>query len=409
VTAVLPGVEYGVVGAAALAEHLGLPGASLPAARLLRDKVELRTAAGRAGLAQPQWREARSARDVRDFGSPTCVLKPAIRQASIGVQVLDADDDRDEAWHRTVTADEPLLRAPGGFAPRYLVEERLRGPEISVEALVHEGVIVFLNVTAKTVLPGRHPVELGHLAPAPIAEPVTGRIGRAMRDFVAATGFGSGTLHAEWILVGGRPHLVECAGRLPGDDIVPLIDLAYGGSLVADLVIVLCGQTPVRAVRAEAASAVRFLTAAPGLVTVVRDVEAAGALPGVVDVRVVVAPGDRVGALVSSWNRTGRILATGPDAEAVIAAADAAVARLEIRTTDARVRVVTDPHSVPHWWAPRPADPREDRRWAAARRRPHADVQRGAGHRRTPGGAARRHRCVDRRGALEVCGFVLSQ
>src|SRR6185312_6160615 len=50
---VMPGVEYGVVAAAALADAWGLPGAGLAAARILRDKSELRRAGERGGLAQP--------------------------------------------------------------------------------------------------------------------------------------------------------------------------------------------------------------------------------------------------------------------------------------------------------------------------------------------------------------------
>ncbi|MGC4804628.1 ATP-grasp domain-containing protein [Micromonospora sp. DT233] len=365
VSAVLPGLEYGVVGAAALAAHLGLPGAGLPAARLLRDKIELRSAADAAGLAQPRWREAHSADDVCAFPSPSCVLKPANRQASIGVQLLGPGDDRAQAWRRTVTAQEPLMRAPDAPPPRYLVEEHLRGPEVSVEALVRDAAPVFMNVTAKTVLPGRHPVELGHLVPAPVDALVAKWITAAMGDLIAATGFVSGTLHAEWILVDGRPHLVECAGRLPGDDIVPLIDLAYGGSLVADLVTVLSGRSPVRPDRAVRGAAVRFLTAEPGLVTTVRGTDAARATPGVVDLRVTAAPGDRVGALESSWDRVGRVLATGPDAGSAARAAADAAGRLVLGTTTARVGVLADPRSALRRWADRPADPRDDWRWAA--------------------------------------------
>ncbi|MDG4834253.1 ATP-grasp domain-containing protein [Solwaraspora sp. WMMD1047] len=364
VTAVLPGLEYGVVGAAALAAHLGLPGAGVPAARLLRDKIELRTAAG-AELAQPRWREVSSASDVLAFPAPSCVLKPANRQASLGVQLLGPGDDRAEAWRHTVGVEEPLMRAPGGPPPRYLVEERLHGPEVSAEALVQETALVFLNITAKTVLPGRYPVELGHLVPAPVDERIEKWICAAMRDLIAATGFVSGALHAEWILVDDQPHLVECAGRLPGDEIVPLIDLAYGGNLVADLVAVLSGRTPVRPDRAERGAAVRFLTAEPGLVTTVQGAEAARAVPGVVDLRLTTAPGDQVGALESSWDRLGRVLATGSDADGAAHAAAAATEKLTIRTTTTRVRVLTDPRSTVRSWARRPADPRDDWRWAA--------------------------------------------
>lgn len=360
VAAVIPGLEYGVVGAAALAERLALPGAGLAAARVLRDKVALRAAAGSAGLTQPRWREACSADDVRAFGPP-CVLKPANWQASVGVQLLDPGDDLDDAWKRTVEAVEPFMRAPSGPSPRYLVEERLHGPEISVEVLVSDGQIIFLNVTAKTVLAGRHPVELGHLVPAPRPE----GINTAMRGLISATGFGSGTLHAEWILSGGGPHLIECAARLPGDEIVPLIDLAYGGSIVADLVAVLSGRPPARPSRPAGAAAVRFLTAAPGLVTGIRGADAARGVEGVTDVRVTAAPGDKLGALQSSWDRVGRVIAAGPSPESASRAATEAADAIRIRTCEVATRVVTDPRTAPGWWPAKAADPRDGLPWAA--------------------------------------------
>lgn len=53
--AVIPAVEYGVVGAAALAEAWDVPGAGTAAARVMRDKALLRGTAGPGGVDQPDW------------------------------------------------------------------------------------------------------------------------------------------------------------------------------------------------------------------------------------------------------------------------------------------------------------------------------------------------------------------
>ncbi|MEV0001811.1 GNAT family N-acetyltransferase [Micromonospora sp. NPDC050980] len=370
VSVVFPGQEYGVVAAAELAHRLGLPGAGPAAARILRDKILLRDAAQQAGLAQPAWTEVTSEADVRAFGRPSYVLKPANLQASVGVQLLTADDDVAAAWQRTIGADEPAMRAPRRFRPRYLVESRLDGPEMSVEALVHEGEVVFANLTAKSVAGGRHPIELGHVLPAAVAPGLADRLLDDLRTFVKAIGFGSGTLHSEWILVGGVPHLVECAGRLPGDELIPLLDLAYGGNIVADLVTVLSGQVPSRPAGAARAACVRFLTAEPGVVVGVHGVDEAAAMPGVVGVRITRAPGDRIDPLVSSWDRAGRVIATGPTADAAEAAAEAAARAVTVATAPAGVRDVTDPASAVGWWPARARDPRESSAWAAGTSEP---------------------------------------
>ncbi|MBT2676852.1 ATP-grasp domain-containing protein [Streptomyces sp. ISL-14] len=319
VRAVLPAVEYGVVAAAVLADAWGLPGGGVRAARILRDKRELRRTAAAHALAQPAFAEATGPADVRALRARhggECVLKPANRQASLGVVLLGPDDDAEAAWHHTVTADEPRLRVNYPDAARYLVEERLHGPEVSVEALVHQGTIGFLNITAKDVLPGRHPVELGHTVPAPPGA-AEDTLRAAMAGLVDALGFATGILHAEWVLTRGRPHLIECAGRLPGDRIHSLIDLVYGGDgILADLLALMAGEGPVPARTARRGAAITFLPtpAAQGSDTVVHSVtgtDKAEQLDGVEEVSVSAVPGSAVVATTSSWQRAGYVIATG--------------------------------------------------------------------------------------------------
>ncbi|MFE5399471.1 ATP-grasp domain-containing protein [Streptomyces sp. NPDC056568] len=346
VRAVMPAVEYGVVAAAALAAAWGLPGAGTGAARLLRDKLALRRAAARGSLSQPAFTEATGPAEVdalRSRYGGRCVLKPANRQASLGVVLMDPGDDSGEAWRHTVAADEPRLRVHYADTARYLVEERLDGPEVSVEALVHEGVVGFLNVTAKQVLPGPYPVELGHTVPAPDQGPEgaarNAALARATAELVAAIGFSTGVLHAEWVLSGGRPHLIECAGRLPGDHIPDLVDLAYGGEgLLAGLLALLRGEGPRPPRPAVRAAAIRFLPTPSSPGAVVRSVSGvadARALDGVREVVVALREGTGIGPVTNSWQRAGHVVAVGAAPE------DAA------RTAERAAAVVTFDLAVP--------------------------------------------------------------
>ncbi|MBO3740239.1 ATP-grasp domain-containing protein [Actinoplanes flavus] len=315
--AVLPAVEYAVVAAAGLAESWRVPGAGVPAARILRDKARLRHAAGAAGLPQPAWRVVESLDEAAAFRATlggACVLKPANRQASLGVQLLEPEDDLAAAWRRLIGADEPRLRGELSTG-HYLMEQRLRGREVSVEMLVDRGRPGFVNVCAKTVQPGPHPVELGHQVPADIAEPDRDRLAALTAGLATATGFRSGVLHAEWIVTpGAGPHLVECAGRLPGDRIVDLIDLAYDLDLTAAWTAILQGRPGQPHTTARRGAAIRFLTAAPGTVTAVDGTGPARSAPGVHDVQITARIGDVLAPVSSSWDRIGSVLATGDDA-----------------------------------------------------------------------------------------------
>ena len=329
VRAVIPAVEYGVVAAAVLAHSWGLPGAGSTAARILRDKIVMRVTAQRGWLPQPQWMTAETAGDVerfRDRLGGECVLKPANRQASLGVRVLGPDDDVAEAWAHCTQADEPMLRAGYALPGRYLVEQRLDGPEVSVEALVHAGEVGFTNITAKAVQPGISPVEVSHVVPARLAAEVESALTACVKELVRVTGFEYGVLHSEWILVNGRrPHFIECAARLPGDSIDLLIDLAYDSRFTEDYVAVLEGRGPIPPRPNRGAAAIRFLTAPAGIVREITGRDLVPALPGVQEVAISVESGATIAPVTSSWSRLGHVIATGADdQEATQRAANAA-------------------------------------------------------------------------------------
>lgn len=333
--AIIPANDYGVVAAATLAQAWGLPGAGSSAARVLRDKALLRQRAERAGVAQPAWRTVHSADEVAQFradGDGTCVLKPTNRQASVGVQILEPETDMATAWALTAGAEERMFRPSHATNAGFLVERRMRGPEMSAEALVSNQEIVFFNATAKAVLPGRHPVEMGHMVPALDDDEVNARLKAGMRALVEVTGFASGALHGEWIIVDKIPHLVECGARLPGDCIVELIELAYDWSLLRGLVGVLSGHGVNPAPAPVRGAAIRFLSASPGRVVEVHGAREAAELDGVHDVLVRVSAADTVEPVISSWQRPGHVIATGVDGPHAARVAAEAVARITVDT-----------------------------------------------------------------------------
>jgi biotin carboxylase len=334
IDAVIPGLEYGVLPAAVLAAEIGARGAGEDAARRLTDKLQLRAAVAEAGIHGPEWRELRRFRDLAGFcGDRPIVLKPANRQASLGVVLLDDPARAADAWAHMVGADEATQVPRRPLRWRYLAERRLYGNEVSVEALVDDGAIVFENVTAKGVFAGPHPVEQSHVLPATLGDTDTAALATGMRRLVAALGFRHGVLHAEWILTEDGPGLVECAGRAPGDLIFELIRRAYGANPYTALVALLAGRpVKLRAV-AERSAAIHFLSAPSGSVTAVDGVQAARRRRGVEGVEVAVGPGDVVPPLRSSWDRCGHVIATGPTASRASSRAAAAASAIRIRTS----------------------------------------------------------------------------
>jgi biotin carboxylase len=335
--AVLPGVEYGVVAAAVLAQSWGMAGAGPGAARVLRDKAEMRRVADLAYIRQPRWSTVSGPREIEEFRASvggSCVAKPTDRQGSLGVMLLRPGDDVGSVWQEMLAAEEPggLRSRERLLASRYLVEQRLSGSEVSVQALVAKGRVVFANITAKDVLPGRYPIELGHTVPAPIPEALAQRLIEDTSRLLLAADFRSGIAHAEWIIQDAEPQLVECAARVPGDGIAALIDFTYGARLIDAFVDIMEGHEVSGLGRPKLAASIRFLTASPGVVTEVRGAERAWELDDVVDVNISVDPGSRVRLLRSSLDRVGSVVAVAATAREARQAAMQAAAQIQITT-----------------------------------------------------------------------------
>lgn len=104
--AIIPGQEYAVPAAAALAEQLGLRSAGWSVAAVLTDKIRVREVTTRAGMVAPVYRQVQAAAEVRDFVDEigSAVLKPANRQASV-------------RWSCSTATATPLLDGGAASAP----------------------------------------------------------------------------------------------------------------------------------------------------------------------------------------------------------------------------------------------------------------------------------------------------
>jgi biotin carboxylase len=346
--AIVPLVEYATPFAARLAERYGLPGAGFGAALILRDKALLRRVSAAAGIVNPEVASVASPSDVLAFmrrHPGPVVLKPANRQASVGTQVIHDPAEVEQAWSSCVEQDEGVFVPDRAMELRMLAERFVAGSEYSVEMLVRDGRALFTNVTGKQLFPGPRPVELAHVVPADIADPLAARLGEQTLRVVRAVGFRDGIVHCEWIVADGVPHLVECAGRFAGDGIIELIERAYPVDLVGAYYAVMKGR-PLPAelpARARGGAAVRFLAIEQGVVEDVRGVEDARAAEGVFLCDVSVAPGDVFDGLRSSWDRVGDVMvvAGGPAEALRLAEAAVGLVRVDVRPVGATAQMAT--------------------------------------------------------------------
>ncbi|GAA2376785.1 carboxylase [Catellatospora methionotrophica] len=247
-----------VMPAAELAAEFGVPGLSLPGVRGCRDKHDCRTRLTAAGLPQPGFALVldldQAHRAAARIGYPV-IVKPRALGASMGVTL--AADERELAAAFRI-AHEASLVGDEPYRGGALIEGFADGPEISVDGAVHRGEYLPMFLARKST--GLPPFfeETGHLVDA--ADPLLRD--RELLDTLAtahrALGVENGITHAEVRLTAAGPVIIEVNGRLGGDLIPYLGQLATGiepGSVLFD---VATGQRPDLAHARDGVVGVRF-------------------------------------------------------------------------------------------------------------------------------------------------------
>ncbi|MCX5206815.1 ATP-grasp domain-containing protein [Streptomyces sp. NBC_00237] len=306
------------------ARKLGLAHMSPRAAARCRDKYVMRSLLDDAGLPTVRYGLVHSADEAEAvaarIGHPV-VIKPRAQAGSLGVVLAHGAEEVRGAFALAEGARYGTLPTGHGV----LVEEYLRGPEISVDSVVRDSVATPVHVARKRLGFSPYFEEVGHLvtgwADAPWAEEVRELVVAAHR----ALGVELGVTHAELRLTPAGPRLVELNGRLGGDLIPYAARIATGIDLVVAAAELAVGRTPDLTPTVHQCAEVRFCYPAyDGRVDRV-DVAEAAAAEGIVHADVLVEPGATL--LLPPRQvipRTAVLLAAGPDEAACARALDAA-------------------------------------------------------------------------------------
>jgi len=313
--------ESQVVFCARLAEDLGLPGSPPATIQACRDKARTRAALTEAGVPQPistvvdSPAEARAAADA--IGYPV-IVKARGLAGSFGVVRVDDGAAVEAAYDNAASAE--FTGMPKYDAGNVLVEEFLTGPEISVDAVIHDGEVIPTVLARKHLTPPPFFEETGHDVDAddPLLSDVD-VIGQLQRIH-KALGFTTGATHTEFRLTPAGPRLIEINARLGGDLIPYLGKLATGADPVLAAAQVATGQRPDTTPRHRKAAAVRFLYPAGSCETVDVVVHEDRFGPTIHETTVTAEPGDRLDLPPDAYmSRYGHVVAVGDDLAQVVA------------------------------------------------------------------------------------------
>jgi len=260
--------ERAVPMVAAIAEALDLPGIGVETARLMTNKLAMRSRLAEAGTPQPRFATVRTPDEARAavgvVGLPA-VLKPADSAGQVGLARIESAEDAAAAVPAAVAA------SPSGEA---VLEEFVEGTELNGIVVVQDGEVLATILCDRLRPSGRgFGVSWLHVYPTTPQGAQLEEARRVAADAVRALGLRTGIGFPQ-ILAGpdGRVALVECAARIGGMMAEHLLH-AFGIDLL-EVALRLALAEPVTEEhlrpRFERPVAIRFLTAEPGTLTVGR-------------------------------------------------------------------------------------------------------------------------------------------
>lgn len=227
---IVPLDDFDLEIAAALREHLRVPGMGDSTTRYFRDKLVMRMQADMAKVPVPPFTPVTNYDKLRAFLASVpgpWLLKPRQMAGAIGIKKFEKPDD---IW--------PLLDALGDEQSYYLVERFIPGDIFHVDSIVYESDVLFALASGY----GAPPLEVSH-GGGIFTTRVLDRVAVETFELLALNqrtlttmGLRRGVSHTEFLRAheDGRLYFLETSARVGGANIADLVEAASGLNLWAE-------------------------------------------------------------------------------------------------------------------------------------------------------------------------------
>jgi biotin carboxylase len=219
--------DFDVEVAAALREHLRVPGMGQTTVRFFRDKLAMRMKAQEAGILVPEFVHVLNHGRVQRFMDRVpgpWVLKPRSMAGAIGIRKVHSQE---EFW--------PIIDTLGDMQSHYLLEQFIPGDVFHVDTIMLDGILKFAIASGY----GRPPMEVAHqgdVFTTRILERdsvIAADLLRSNAQMLPALGLCRGISHSEFIRghADRRIYFLETSARVGGAHIAELVQAASGLNL----------------------------------------------------------------------------------------------------------------------------------------------------------------------------------
>lgn len=332
--------EASVIATAALAEHLGLHGIGLGAAKASRNKLYMREAHRRFGAPHPRFAACDSTEKAlaaaAEFGYPV-IVKPTLGAASEHVHKISSAQEMCATFPAVLASNKTYSHvsvevASDEIGPNlFLVEEYLEGSEHAIDGFVCNGRLTVGSIADR--LSTNLDTFDNDLYRAPTALDSEQRrlVVAAVEAGANAQGLKLAVVHAEVRFHHGKPHILEIAARPGGGSIPHVAKAAYGYCSVTAALRVATGTVPDFAGEPTGVTAIALNMLCPeGRIGSIKVPEWVRSHPDVINFWITSAPGSTVLRPPHGNDTLGLLGTKGRDQQAALQLADKVTAALEV-------------------------------------------------------------------------------
>lgn len=208
-----------------VAEELGLPFmVDERTAELLSNKLALRNHLNYHNISPIQYMEAGDLSELNSWNTFPAILKPADSQGQRGVYEIISPEDIRKFFKTSISHS---------LRKRIILEEYVQGKEVSVNAFVYRGKIIYRFISDRRVvedLPGG--IVKGHDFPTTMPIKLQEVTYELVNDTILSLGIQNGPVYYQMKYNEKEVKIIEMAGRLDGCHIWRLIKMNYGVDLL---------------------------------------------------------------------------------------------------------------------------------------------------------------------------------
>jgi biotin carboxylase len=224
---IVPLDDFDLEKAAALREHLRVPGMGDTRTRFFRDKLSMRLQAQEAGILVPDFVHVLNHHQIDEFTrrvSPPWALKPRMQASAVGIRKVQSAE---QLWQE--------IEKLGDEQSDYLLERFVPGDIYHVDSIVFDTQVLFARVSRYMATPWEvthhggifrsHTVQIGS------ADDV--ELHRLNQELMLALGLLRGVSHTEFIKAAqdDRFYFLETSARVGGAHLAEMVEASSGINL----------------------------------------------------------------------------------------------------------------------------------------------------------------------------------